>query len=66
MKGKELTGSLLLPAALRPNKKRQAKEILQASMGIGCAKIVMWDVLSADFDNSISPEACAEIVSENG
>lgn len=25
-------------------------------------KVVMWDVLSADFDRSVSPEACARIV----
>ena len=29
------------------------------------AKIVMWDVLSADFDKSISPEQCAANVIEN-
>jgi peptidoglycan/xylan/chitin deacetylase (PgdA/CDA1 family) len=29
------------------------------------AQVVMWDVLSADFDRSISPEACAENVLEH-
>jgi peptidoglycan/xylan/chitin deacetylase (PgdA/CDA1 family) len=61
-KGSELTGSLLFRPPYGRIKKRQAKEILQASAAIGCTKIVMWDVLSADFDSAISPEACAEIV----
>lgn len=41
-------------------KKSQAK-ILQ-KMGF---KIIMWDVLSADFDKNISPEKCLENVLEN-
>jgi peptidoglycan/xylan/chitin deacetylase (PgdA/CDA1 family) len=61
-KGSELTDSLLFRPPYGRITTRQAKEILQASAGIGRTKIVMWDVLSADFDSSISPEACAEIV----
>jgi peptidoglycan/xylan/chitin deacetylase (PgdA/CDA1 family) len=41
-------------------KKRQAKEILKKNY-----RIVMWDVLSADFDTSISKEKCLENVLKN-
>lgn len=42
-------------------KKRQAQK-LAGIMGKENVKIVMWDVLSADFDRSISPQTCADIV----
>jgi peptidoglycan/xylan/chitin deacetylase (PgdA/CDA1 family) len=38
----------------------QAKKVLQLGY-----KIIMWDVLSADFDTSISPEKCLENVLNN-
>ena len=38
----------------------QAKEVLKKGY-----QIVMWDVLSADFDNSISPEKCTSNVLNN-
>ena len=41
-------------------KKSQAKEILKKGY-----KIIMWDVLSADFDTSISKEKCLENVLKN-
>jgi peptidoglycan-N-acetylglucosamine deacetylase len=41
-------------------KKSQAAALLK--MGY---KIIMWDVLSADFDNGISPEKCLENVVKN-
>jgi peptidoglycan/xylan/chitin deacetylase (PgdA/CDA1 family) len=41
-------------------KKSQAKKILQKGY-----KIIMWDVLSADFDISISKEKCLENVIQN-
>jgi peptidoglycan/xylan/chitin deacetylase (PgdA/CDA1 family) len=41
-------------------KKSQAKEILKKNY-----RIVMWDVLSADFDTSISKEKCLENVLKN-
>jgi len=42
-------------------RKRQAKRLYEA-VGKKKVTVVMWDVLSADFDTSISPEACAGIV----
>ena len=39
----------------------QAKQ-LSVIMKKNYVKFVMWDVLSADFDSSISPETCARIV----
>ena len=41
-------------------KRTQAKKISQLGY-----KIIMWDVLSADFDTTISPEKCLENVLEN-
>lgn len=41
-------------------KKSQAKEILRKGY-----KIIMWDVLSADFDTTISKEKCLQNVLEN-
>jgi peptidoglycan-N-acetylglucosamine deacetylase len=45
-------------------KNNQAKTINDA-MQIGNEKIIMWDVLSADFDSTISPEECLCNVLEN-
>lgn len=42
-------------------RRRQAKK-LSSILGNGNVKLVMWDVLSADFDRSLSPEGCAGIV----
>jgi peptidoglycan/xylan/chitin deacetylase (PgdA/CDA1 family) len=42
----------------------QAKKIDEA-MGVNKAKIIMWDVLSADFDQSFSPEQCFENIVQN-
>lgn len=44
--------------------KSQAKEVQQI-LKKNTIKIVMWDVLSADFDLSFSPEECATIVLNN-
>lgn len=41
-------------------KKKQAQKLMQKGY-----RIVMWDVLSADFDASISPEKCLENVVKN-
>lgn len=41
-------------------KSSQGKELLKQGY-----KIIMWDVLSADFDKNISPEKCLENVLEN-
>jgi peptidoglycan/xylan/chitin deacetylase (PgdA/CDA1 family) len=41
-------------------KKSQAKPLLEAGY-----KIIMWDILSADFDQAISPEKCLENVLSN-
>lgn len=41
-------------------KSRQAKKIKELGY-----KIILWDVLSADFDNTISPENCLENVLSN-
>jgi peptidoglycan-N-acetylglucosamine deacetylase len=43
-------------------KKDQAVRILQKHPG---TKIIMWDVLSADFDQRISPERCLQNVIKN-
>jgi peptidoglycan/xylan/chitin deacetylase (PgdA/CDA1 family) len=43
---------------------KQAKGIARA-MNVERAKIVMWDVLSADFDQAFSPEQCLEHVMKN-
>lgn len=45
-------------------KSRQAKRISNA-LESNDFKIIMWDVLSADFDSSFSPEACLNNVLEN-
>jgi len=45
-------------------KNSQAKKIPEA-MQTNNAKIIMWDVLSADFDPSFSPEQCLNNVLEN-
>jgi len=45
-------------------KNKQAKQIAHA-MQIDTAKIIMWDVLSADFDSSFSPKQCLNNVLEN-
>jgi peptidoglycan/xylan/chitin deacetylase (PgdA/CDA1 family) len=42
----------------------QAKKILNA-LQTNDSKIIMWDVLSADFDSSFSPEQCLNNVLEN-
>ena len=42
----------------------QAKKIKEA-MGREDARIIMWDVLSGDFDEAISPEQCKENVIRN-
>jgi peptidoglycan/xylan/chitin deacetylase (PgdA/CDA1 family) len=42
-------------------KRGQAKK-LTGAMKKSNVKVVMWDVLSADFDTSISPQTCAGIV----
>lgn len=44
-------------------RRRQAKGI-RAVIKKENAKVVMWDVLSADFDSSIGPETCARMVLE--
>jgi peptidoglycan/xylan/chitin deacetylase (PgdA/CDA1 family) len=43
-------------------KHSQARQLLQTNPGI---KIVMWNVLSGDFDISLSPEKCLENVLKN-
>jgi peptidoglycan/xylan/chitin deacetylase (PgdA/CDA1 family) len=45
-------------------KARQAREIPDA-LGTSDAKIIMWDLLSADFDTTISPEQCLQNVIDN-
>lgn len=42
----------------------QAKGLVKA-MKTNNAKVIMWDVLSADFDKTISPEQCAKNVMQN-
>jgi len=41
-------------------KSSQAKEVLKKGY-----KIIMWDVLSADFDKTITPEKCLENITKN-
>jgi peptidoglycan/xylan/chitin deacetylase (PgdA/CDA1 family) len=43
---------------------QQARGI-KSAMGREDAQVVMWDVLSADFDHSISPQQCAQNVLRN-
>ena len=45
-------------------KKQQAKAVPKA-MNNGNAKIIMWDVLSADFDTGFSPRQCLDNVIRN-
>jgi peptidoglycan/xylan/chitin deacetylase (PgdA/CDA1 family) len=45
-------------------KREQALQISKA-MNIATARIIMWDVLSADFDNTISKEECLQNVLRN-
>lgn len=45
--------------------KAQARAVPSA-LGRADAKIIMWDVLSADFDQKISPQRCLENVLRNG
>lgn len=45
-------------------KNKQAKQIANAMQSTS-AKIIMWDVLSADFDSSFSPEQCLNNILEN-
>lgn len=45
-------------------KTKQAKQISSA-LGINDAKIIMWDVLSADFDSNFTPGQCLSHVIEN-
>jgi peptidoglycan-N-acetylglucosamine deacetylase len=45
-------------------RKKQAKG-LSSAMQTATIKVVMWDILSADFDSSISPEQCAQNVLKN-
>lgn len=42
----------------------QAKQVA-ATLKIGDAKIIMWDILSADFDSSFSPQQCLQHVIQN-
>ena len=46
-------------------KTKQAKQI-QTVLQPGNVKIIMWDVLSGDFDVSFSPQQCFSNVIENG
>lgn len=46
-------------------KKSQAKRINEALKNSTSGKVIMWDVLSADFDNSITPEECLKNVLQN-
>ncbi len=41
-------------------KSRQAQKLIESGY-----KVIMWDVLSADFDTSINPEKCTEHVIKN-
>jgi len=58
------TNYLIKPAIFRPPygkiKSEQVKKIKELGY-----KIILWDVLSADFDSTISPEKCLENVISN-
>ena len=56
---KKLNGLLFRPPY---GKIKKAQSKILRSLGY---KIVMWDVLSADFDQSITPEKCLENVTRN-
>lgn len=45
-------------------KSKQAKQVANAMQNVA-SKIIMWDVLSADFDSSFSPQKCLNNVLEN-
>jgi peptidoglycan/xylan/chitin deacetylase (PgdA/CDA1 family) len=62
LKADELIGSKLFRPPYGRIKRSQAKLLLQAKPGI---EIVMWNVLSADFDVNISPEKCLQNVLKN-
>lgn len=55
----ELTGSALLRPPYGRIKRTQIKRLLEQDPGV---QIVMWDVLSGDFDPGISPEKCVKNV----
>jgi peptidoglycan/xylan/chitin deacetylase (PgdA/CDA1 family) len=63
-KGQETANKMHEAKLFRPPygklKKRQAKEILKRGY-----KIIMWDVLSADFDTTISNEKCLQNILNN-
>lgn len=60
-------GTLIRSTLFRPPygriRKRQAKR-LAAVLATDKVNVVMWDVLSADFDATVKPEACEKIVLE--
>jgi len=58
----ELIGSTLFRPPYGRIKRSQVKLLQQAKPGI---EIVMWNVLSADFDAAISPENCLDNVVKN-
>ncbi|HZY36926.1 MAG TPA: polysaccharide deacetylase family protein [Mucilaginibacter sp.] len=58
----ELIGSKLFRPPYGRIKRSQVKLLQEAKPGI---KIVMWNVLSADFDAAISPEKCLDNVIRN-
>ena len=45
--------------------KRAQAQAIPAALGKGAAKIIMWDVLSADFDPAFTPQKCLENVLKN-
>ena len=60
LKKEKNTTSLLFRPPYGKIKKRQSK--ILRNLGY---KIIMWDVLSADFDRKITPEKCLENVVKN-
>jgi len=58
----ELIGSKLFRPPYGRIKRSQVKLLQEAKSGV---KIVMWNVLSADFDAAISPEKCLDNVIKN-
>jgi peptidoglycan/xylan/chitin deacetylase (PgdA/CDA1 family) len=58
--GEVIDSSLFRPPYGRI-RKAQAKKLVDV-LEKKCVRIVMWDVLSADFDTSFSPQRCAEVV----
>ena len=66
LKADELIGSNLFRPPYGRMKRSQAKLLKETKPGL---EIIMWDVLSADFDNGITPEKCLKNVlksTENG